>query len=61
MNPQNTMNDNEQLEKEEQAIGEPTSPYPQASWNAWYNHESNKERTIAAWERQQEEDTNPFN
>lgn len=34
---------------------------PQRVLNKWYNHTSNKEQTISDWERQREEDSNPFN
>lgn len=65
MNSEKNINDNESLEIEEQSIGEPkawdgVSRPSQELLDRWYSHTSNKERTIADWERQREEDSNPF-
>lgn len=66
MNPEKNINENEQIEREEQAINETkiwngVSHPPQNLLNNWYNHTSNKEKAIADWERQREEETNLFN
>lgn len=46
MNPEKHVNLDEQLELEEQGIGEPNKP-TQGALNRWYKHTSNRERFIS--------------